>query len=53
MDETSGVALALKTGVPIYQVEDGGSTELADLSAIASEKEEVLRAVAPPPSATA
>jgi hypothetical protein len=23
MDETSGVALALKTGVPTYQVEDG------------------------------
>ena len=23
MDETSGVALALKTGVPSYQVEDG------------------------------
>jgi hypothetical protein len=29
MDETSGVALALKTVVPTYQVEDGGSTELA------------------------
>jgi hypothetical protein len=23
MDETSGIALALKTGVPTYQVEDG------------------------------
>ncbi|SRR5260221_10307440 len=29
MDETSGVALALKTGVPTYQVEDEeGSTHL-------------------------
>jgi hypothetical protein len=42
MDETSGVALALRGDVPTYQVEDGGSTELADLSAIASAKEEVL-----------
>jgi len=30
MEETSGVALASKTAVPTYQVEDGGSTELAD-----------------------
>jgi hypothetical protein len=28
MDETSGVALALKTGVPSYQVEDGGGRTL-------------------------
>jgi hypothetical protein len=31
MDKISGVALDLKTGVPSYQVEDGGSTELAEV----------------------
>jgi hypothetical protein len=30
MDETSRVTLAFQTGVPSYQVEDGGSTELAE-----------------------
>jgi hypothetical protein len=34
MDETSGVALALKTGVPSYQVEDeeGGTRLLMHLA---------------------
>jgi len=31
IDKTSGVALDLKTGVPTYQVENGGSTELAEV----------------------
>jgi hypothetical protein len=31
MDETSGVALDLNTGVPTYQVEDGLLTELAEV----------------------
>ena len=31
MDETSGVTFAFQTGVPSYQVEDGGSTELAEV----------------------
>jgi len=31
MDETLGVALALKDGVPTYQVEDGGSTEFPEV----------------------
>ena len=41
MDETSGVALALKTGVPTYQVEDeDGRTHLLIHLAIEEEDED-------------
>jgi hypothetical protein len=41
MDETSGIALALKTGVPTYQVEDeDGRTHLLIHLAIGEEDED-------------
>jgi hypothetical protein len=40
MDETSGVALALKTGVPTYQVEDEGRTHLLIHLSIEDEHED-------------
>ena len=44
MDETSGVALSLKTGVPTYQVEDEqGRTHLLIHPPIEGEEEDCVR----------